>query len=180
MFGKIIWLKLALIEATNFISRHFVLMTFFKTVCFHTGQDKNQNTTKGLWKLKESFHPPFTLRINYINKRKKYVSMNMAWILNMIILHQECDKCKDFEVLPGWSSLLHLIHWAMPCWGSLQPHLIVLLVTASFCIGILPMVTFKNCEEKDGWWSPGLFGQPPKHKAGRRTRIQNLSKGSFA
>ena len=76
VFGKIIWLKLALIEATNFISRHFVLMTFFKTVCFHTGQDKNQNTTKGLWKLKESFHPPFTLRINYIKKKKNKLRKN--------------------------------------------------------------------------------------------------------
>ena len=66
LFGKIIWLKFALIEATNFISRRFGLMTFFKTVCFHTGQDKNSNTMKGWWKLRESFHPPFTLRTNYI------------------------------------------------------------------------------------------------------------------
>ena len=43
---KIFWLKFALIEATNFISRRFGLMTFFKTVCFHTGQDKNLNTMK--------------------------------------------------------------------------------------------------------------------------------------
>ena len=46
MFGKIFWLKFALIEATNFIGQRFGLMTFFKTVCFHTGQDKNLNTMK--------------------------------------------------------------------------------------------------------------------------------------
>ena len=71
MFGKIIWLKFALIEATNFISRRFGLTTFFKTVCFHTGQDKNSNTMKGWWKLRESFHPPFTLEINYIKWKEK-------------------------------------------------------------------------------------------------------------
>ena len=64
-------LKFALIEATNFISRRFGLMTFFKTVCFHTGQDKNLFTTKGWWKLRESFHPPFTLEINYIKWKEK-------------------------------------------------------------------------------------------------------------
>ena len=63
VFGKIIWLKLALIEATNFISRHFVLMTFFKTVCFHTRQDQKLNTIKVCWKQRKLFHPPFTLSI---------------------------------------------------------------------------------------------------------------------
>ena len=71
LWGKIFWLKFALIEATNFISRRFGLMTFFKTVCFHTGQDKNLFTTKGWWKLRESFHPPFTLEINYIKWKEK-------------------------------------------------------------------------------------------------------------
>ena len=71
LFGKIFWLKFALNEATNFISRRFGLTTFFKTVCFHTGQDQKLNTTKGWWKLRESFHPPFTLRINYIKEKEK-------------------------------------------------------------------------------------------------------------
>ena len=71
LFGQIFWLKFALIEATNFIGRRFGLMTFFKTVCFHTGQDKNLRTTKneGLVKTEGVISSPIYIK-DYLHKRK--------------------------------------------------------------------------------------------------------------
>ena len=71
LYGKIVWLKFALIWTTIFICRRFGLMTFFKTDCFHTEQDQNYIITKVWWKLGESFHLPITEIKSYIKRKLK-------------------------------------------------------------------------------------------------------------
>ena len=74
LYGKIVWLKFALIWTTIFICRRFGLMTFFKTDCFHTEQDQNYNKTKVWWKLGESFHLPITEIKSYMLHKKKFLN----------------------------------------------------------------------------------------------------------
>ena len=52
-------------------------MTFFKTDCFHTEQDKNYITSKGWWKPGESFHLPITENKSYI--KRNFKKMNGKW-----------------------------------------------------------------------------------------------------
>ena len=84
LYGKIVWLKFALIWTTIFICRRFGLMTFFKTDCFHTEQDQNYIITKVWWKLGESFHLPITEIKSYINQIIKKINGKMVMVIQCL------------------------------------------------------------------------------------------------